>query len=158
MQEARPNREFRSVADTIIMNAETRVCRATKRSFVEEVSFQRPLRLRGGSDREPRRSISGVLEQSNQRIIDASLEVIDSESVNLQVIIDFDLDGNINFIAENPLGDEIPEDLEATIVAKETQSGFQTQIEFNKAGSFRVDSIEIEPQSNDSPKIDSGIF
>ncbi|XP_063708386.1 LOW QUALITY PROTEIN: uncharacterized protein LOC134837008 [Culicoides brevitarsis] len=36
IEEARPHREFRSVADTIIMNAETRACRATKRSFVEE--------------------------------------------------------------------------------------------------------------------------
>lgn len=144
------------------MNAETRVCRATKRSFVEEVSrCQDPLRLKGGGDREPRLSISQVME--NQKPISdsemsASLELLDSESINIQLVIDLDLEGNVHLTTDSPIAEGLIDDLHAEIISKQIDDGFQTEIQFSKPGHLEVKSINVEPNDTDLESSESEIL
>lgn len=153
------------------MNAETRVCRATKRSFVEEVSFCHvPLRLRGGADRDqrhPRLSISQVLENQraphsnlslNESEIDVNLELVDAESVNVQIVIDMDLDGNMHLIADSPLVKGFNEDLNAEIVSKRIDDGIQTQIEFLKSTHLELTSVQVSKESHEPDTVTEDEF
>lgn len=137
------------------MNAETRVCRATKRSFVAEVSqicqvFKRPdpmskvLRLRGGAG-EPRLSISQVIAgtnrpQQNDPDVSANVELADSDSVNFQFVIDLDVEGNLNLFTDNPLMIGLNEELIAEIITKQTDEGILTEIQFKKPDEIEASS------------------